>query len=118
MPGTKAGGKQAVQTILSQNPDHYREAGAAGGRARVAKGFALDRQRASILGAKGGAKSSRLGIKKGEGRTHRPYIPFRHIAPEKRAAHARLRKILDLYLPVPGTKAAWIAANSKEEWIP
>lgn len=60
MSGTKIGGLKTAQT----NKDRYGEnwycvIGSRGGKAKVPKGFAMNRERASEAGAKGGRISRR-----------------------------------------------------------
>lgn len=60
MPQTKAGAIKAKETMVARyGADHWQKIGALGGKAKVPKGFALDRERASIAGAKGGTISRR-----------------------------------------------------------
>lgn len=65
MPGTYKGGLRAAATNIQRHgPDFYRKLGAIGGKWTQAstgklKGFALDRERASRAGRKGGAVSRR-----------------------------------------------------------
>lgn len=78
MSGTRLGGQRAVKTIKKRfGEDFYREIGRTGGRNSHSGGFASDkvgadglsgRQRAVLAGKKGGKKSTRLGIKTGEGK--------------------------------------------------
>lgn len=80
MVGTKEGGKKAAQKNLEKfGRDFYRRIGKKGGKNGNTGGFASDlvgpdgltgRERASIAGAKGGRKSTRLGVKNGEGKIH------------------------------------------------
>ena len=74
MPGTKQGGKLAAKTNKDRHgPDFYKRIGAKGGAVGNTGGFASNLvdengltgpQRASIAGAKGGAKSRRGKAKK------------------------------------------------------
>lgn len=57
MAGTKAGAIKAAQTNKRNNPNFYAEIGAIGGRKTGMKGFALNRELASIAGKKGGTIS-------------------------------------------------------------
>lgn len=64
MPGTKEGGLKAAKTNRAKwGSDFYRKLGKIGGSKRTPKtknkGFASDRLRASISGAKGGRISRR-----------------------------------------------------------
>ena len=64
---TKA--KKTKQTILEKyGPDFYSKIGAKGGRRKHTWGFATNKELASLAGTIGGFKSSRKGIKNGEGR--------------------------------------------------
>lgn len=55
MAGNKIGGLKARDKNIAQNPNHYREIGKIGGRAKSPlKGFGADPERAKIAGAKGG----------------------------------------------------------------
>lgn len=61
MSGTKAGGQKASQTNKEKyGSDFYRNIGARGGRAKVPKGFALNKELASRVGAIGGRNSKRI----------------------------------------------------------
>lgn len=69
MAGTKAGGKIARETnIRKYGEDYYRNIGSMGGKAKVPKGFAVNRELAKKAGALGGKVSSREGIKNGQHR--------------------------------------------------
>lgn len=68
MSGTIAGGKKASQTNLKKDPNFYAKIGAKGGRNGNTGGFAsgevgddglTGRERAAIVGQKGGRKSRR-----------------------------------------------------------
>ena len=62
MPGTKAGSIKAVATILSKNPDHFKEMGRKGGSISRGGGFAAGeagRERARLAGSQGGKTSKR-----------------------------------------------------------
>ena len=59
MPGTKAGALKAREKLLKENPNHYREIGAKGGKWRGPKGFATNPELSRIAGAKGGRISRR-----------------------------------------------------------
>lgn len=61
MAGTIEGGRRAYATITARDPEHYRRIGALGGAAGVGtlKGFAANRERARLAGAKGGHNSRR-----------------------------------------------------------
>jgi len=63
MAGTKEGGKKAAMKNIEKNPNHYKEAGAKGGKVKVPKGFAaMSPEKRAAAGAKGGAKSRRTKI--------------------------------------------------------
>lgn len=69
MSGTKIGGMKAAKTNLEKHgSDFYKRIGAKGGRNGHTGGFASNPALASIAGAIGGRKSSRAGIRNGEGR--------------------------------------------------
>lgn len=54
------GGKKAAETNAQrQGRDFYKRIGAMGGKAKVPKGFAMNRELAAIAGAKGGKISKR-----------------------------------------------------------
>lgn len=54
MSGTKAGASKAVATMLKKHgKDYYARIGAKGGKAKVPKGFASNRERARLAGIKG-----------------------------------------------------------------
>jgi len=60
MAGTEQGGRNAADTnIRRYGPDFYAKIGEMGGRKKVAKGFALNRELASEAGRKGGQVSKR-----------------------------------------------------------
>lgn len=60
MSGNNLGGVKAAQTNKERHgSDFYKKIGAIGGRAQVPKGFALNRERASEAGRKGGLISKR-----------------------------------------------------------
>lgn len=68
MSGTKAGGKKAALTNIARHGfDFYKEIGAKGGRNGHTGGFASNPELARIAGKKGGTKSRRTGISKGQG---------------------------------------------------
>lgn len=53
MGGTRGGGIKSRDKIKAVNPDHYKEAGAVGGKARVPnKGFGASHERAVAAGRK------------------------------------------------------------------
>lgn len=65
MSGTRAGGLKTVETNKRlHGEDFYARIGAKGGRNGHTGGFAADRDRARIAGAKGGATSKRDEAKK------------------------------------------------------
>ena len=69
MAGTKAGGlKTAATNKAKYGEDYYKNIGSKGGKNGHTGGFASDRERAVWAGRKGGLKSSRAGIKNGEGK--------------------------------------------------
>ena len=60
MSGNRAGGKLAAQKNKERfGEDFYCMIGSRGGKAKVPKGFAMNRERASEAGAKGGRISRR-----------------------------------------------------------
>jgi hypothetical protein len=60
MAGNKQAGLQAAETNKEKyGHDYYAKIGAKGGAAKVPKGFALNRERARLAGAKGGRVSRR-----------------------------------------------------------
>lgn len=59
MVGTRAGALKAKKTILSKSPNFYKNIGKLGGMVHCAKGFALDKDRASRAGRLGGSISKR-----------------------------------------------------------
>ena len=72
MSGTKIGGAKAAYTNrLLHGLDFYSKIGSKGGRNGHTGGFAANRELASEAGRKGGKKSSRKGIKNGEGKSHK-----------------------------------------------
>lgn len=69
MSGTKAGGKRAAMTNKAlHGKDFYARIGKIGGKNGHTGGFAANPELARIAGAKGGKKSSRLGVKNGKSR--------------------------------------------------
>lgn len=70
MAGTKAGGAKAKATNLKKHGDNfYALIGAKGGRNGHTGGFAsMSYEKVAEIGSKGGKKSSRLGVKTGEGK--------------------------------------------------
>lgn len=83
MAGTRAGGLKAYQTNLQKyGPDFYKRIAAEGGKKGHTGGFASELvgddgltgyERARIAGQKGGMRSSRAGVKNGEGKTSYRY---------------------------------------------
>ena len=82
MTGTKAGGAKAAKTNkLRHGENFYSRIGAKGGKVSTPTGgFGSDkkgpdgltgRQRAKLAGAIGGSRSTRAGVKNGEGKTPR-----------------------------------------------
>lgn len=70
MVGTKAGGLKASQTNRERHgEDFYARIGKKGGENGHTGGFAADHALARAAGRKGGLKSSRKGIKTGQGKT-------------------------------------------------
>ena len=66
---TKSGGSKVRQTIEERyGKDYWRKIGSKGGKATGMKGFALNPELARIASKKGGTKSTRAGIKNGEGK--------------------------------------------------
>lgn len=74
MAGNRIGGLKAKIKNLERDPDFYKRIGSKGGSNGKGPdykgGFAADRERARIAGAKGGRKSTRKGIKNGQGKIH------------------------------------------------
>lgn len=69
---TKAGGSKVRKTIEERyGKDYWRKIGSKGGKATGMKGFALNPELAKIAGSKGGKRSTRAGVKNGEGRSKR-----------------------------------------------
>lgn len=69
MVGTKSGGMKAAKTNKERHGDgFYARIGAIGGRNGHTGGFASNPELAREAGKKGGRKSSRAGIKNGEGK--------------------------------------------------
>ena len=65
----KAGGSKIRKTIEERyGKDYWRKIGSKGGKATGMKGFALNPELARKAGRKGGKKSTRAGIKNGEGK--------------------------------------------------
>lgn len=72
MAGTTVGGKKAARTNKEKHgKDFYARIGAKGGRNGHTGGFASNPELAKIAGAKGGKKSTRAGVKNGEGKNPR-----------------------------------------------
>lgn len=70
MAGTKAGGAKAAKTNKERHgDDFYAQIGAKGGRNGHTGGFAANPELARICGAIGGSRSSRAGVKNGEGKS-------------------------------------------------
>ena len=65
----QAGHSKIRKTIEERyGKDYWRKIGSKGGKATGMKGFALNPELARIAGKKGGTKSTRAGIKNGEGK--------------------------------------------------
>lgn len=65
----KTGGSKIRKTIEERyGKDYWRKIGSKGGKATGMKGFALNPELARKAGRKGGKKSTRAGIKNGEGK--------------------------------------------------
>lgn len=56
MSQTKIGGEKARKTLLERDPDHFKKLGALGGKAKVPKGFAMNKELARKAGRKGAGK--------------------------------------------------------------
>lgn len=70
MSGTVAGGKKAAATNMKKyGKDFYKKNGKKGGQNGHTGGFYANHELARIAGAKGGKKSSRAGVRNGEGKT-------------------------------------------------
>ena len=66
---TKSGGSKVRQTIEERyGKDYWRRIGSKGGKATGMKGFAMNTELARIAGKKEKTKSTRAGIKNGEGK--------------------------------------------------
>lgn len=87
MSGTLAGGRKAAKTnILKYGKDFYARIGAKGGRNGHTGGFAANPALARIAGAKGGRKSSRLGVKNGQGKkSNKDIEEMEHVLEEESA---------------------------------
>lgn len=71
MAGTLEGGRKAAKTNkLKYGKDFYARIGAKGGRNGHTGGFAANPALARIVGALGGKKSRRTGVKNGEGKNN------------------------------------------------
>jgi len=71
MSGTKIGGMKAAKTNIERHgKDFYKEMGRKGGQNGHTGGFYANRELARLAGAIGGLKSSRKGIKNGEGKKY------------------------------------------------
>ena len=71
MSGTKEGGKKAAKTNIERyGIDFYKIRGKKGGQNGHTGGFYANPELARIAGAIGGLKSSRKGIKNGEGKKY------------------------------------------------
>ena len=69
MAGNKIGGQKAAKTNKKlYGEDFFRRIGAKGGRNGHTGGFASNRELARRVGAIGGSRSRRTGIKNGEGK--------------------------------------------------
>lgn len=65
----KDSGSKVRRTIEERyGKDYWRKIGSKGGKATGMKGFALNPELARMAGKKGGKKSTRAGIKNGEGK--------------------------------------------------
>ena len=76
--GTRKGGLKARESNLKNDPNFYKKIGALGGMAGKGPdykgGFAADHERAVAAGRLGGLKSSRKGVKNGEGKKRGAYV--------------------------------------------
>lgn len=71
MSGTKAGGAKAARTNIERyGKDFYKNMGRKGGQNGHTGGFYANPELARIAGTIGGLKSSRKGIKNGEGKKY------------------------------------------------
>lgn len=71
MSGTKEGGKKAAKTNIERHgKDFYKNNGRKGGQNGHTGGFYANRELARLAGAIGGLRSSRKGIKNGEGKKY------------------------------------------------
>ena len=71
MSGTKEGGKKAAKTNIERHgKDFYSNLGKKGGQNGHTGGFYANPELARIAGAIGGLRSSRKGIKNGEGKKY------------------------------------------------
>ena len=87
MPGTKTGGLKAAQKNVERDPNYYAKIGSKGGKAKVPKGFAVNRDLARVAGAKGG----RAAVPKGYAVTKRPLI-------ETIKKQSKLQMLVDKFL--------------------
>lgn len=73
MPGTREGGLKAAKTNMKrQGKDFYSRIGRIGGQNGNTGGFAaMSHEKRVEAGRKGGRRSSRAGIRNGEGKTPR-----------------------------------------------
>ena len=72
MSGTKEGGRKTVRTNKERHgEDFYARIGAKGGHNGHTGGFYGNSEFAAICGALGGLRSSRAGIKNGEGKKNK-----------------------------------------------
>ena len=79
MGGTIVGGRKAAKTnIKKYGEDFYSRIGREGGKKGTTGGFAaMPREKVQAAGRKGGANSSRCGVKNGEGKARREEKKFR-----------------------------------------
>jgi len=95
MSGTAEGAAKVKAKILARDPDFYKRIGTIGGQNSLGTGFAMNRELAKVAGAAGGRKSSRKGIKTGEGKYRKPTV-MRYTMPVYVAPKPWWRKLLGL----------------------
>ena len=71
MSGTKIGGQKAAKTNIERHgKDFYKNMGRKGGQSGHTGGFYANRELARLAGSIGGLRSSRRGVKNGEGKKY------------------------------------------------
>lgn len=80
MAGTKEGSLKGKKKILElYGKDYYAKIGKKGGSKGTTGGFAKDRELARRAGRLGGLKSTRAGIKNGEGKSEKSLKKYKKI---------------------------------------